>query len=168
METTCVIFDQHATLPFIFLLTFLLSFFITSIRHAYINRLISEIKGSADDRCKEEAALMMCTFLRASPLRFIVKPFIGTLINTLPLNADIRLTTASLEAVGELCLVVRDEILPYADQLMPQVDGQPNPKPTLTLTTLPDDSNPALPLTKKYTYPTPILSPQSTPCTLRG
>ena len=84
-------------------------------------RLISEIKGSADDRCKEEAALMMCTFLRASPLRFIVKPFIGTLINTLPLNADIRLTTASLEAVGELCLVVRDEILPYADQLMPQI-----------------------------------------------
>ena len=86
-------------------------------------RLISEIKGSSDERCKEEAALMMCNFLRASPLRLIVKPFIGTLVNTLPLNVDIRLTTASLEAMGELCMVVREDILPYADQLMPQIIG---------------------------------------------
>jgi Domain of unknown function (DUF3385) len=84
-------------------------------------RLISEIRGSADDRSKEEAALMMCNFLRASSLHSLVKPFIGTLIRTLPLNADIRLTTASLEAVGELCIVVREEILPYGDLLMPQI-----------------------------------------------
>ena len=84
-------------------------------------RLISEIRGSADDRSKEEAALMICNFLRASPLHSIVKPFVGTLIRTLPLNADIRLTTASLEAVGELCMVVRDDILPYGDQLLPQI-----------------------------------------------
>ena len=84
-------------------------------------RLISEIKGAADDRSKEEAALMMCNFLRASSLHSIVKPFIGTLIKTLPLNADIRLTTASLEAVGELCMVVREEILPYGDLLLPQI-----------------------------------------------
>jgi hypothetical protein len=36
-------------------------------------------------------------------------------------NADIRLTTASLEAVGELCMVVREEILPYVAQLLPQI-----------------------------------------------
>jgi hypothetical protein len=84
-------------------------------------RLISEIRGSADDRSKEEAALMICNFLRASSLNAIVKPFIGTLIKTLPLNADIRLTTASLEAIGELCMVVREDILPYGDQLLPQI-----------------------------------------------
>jgi Domain of unknown function (DUF3385) len=84
-------------------------------------RLISEIRGSADDRSKEEAALMMCNFLRASSLHSIVRPFIGTLIRTLPLSADIRLTTASLEAVGELCMVVREEILPFGDQLLPQI-----------------------------------------------
>ena len=84
-------------------------------------RLISEIRGSADDRSKEEAALMICNFLRASPLQSIIKPFVGTLIRTLPLNADIRLTTASLEAVGELCMVVRDDIYPYGDQLLPQI-----------------------------------------------
>ena len=84
-------------------------------------RLISEIRGSADDRSKEEAALMMCNFLRASPLHSIVKPFVGTLIRTLPLNADIRLTTASLEAIGELCMMVREDVLPYGDQLLPQI-----------------------------------------------
>ena len=64
---------------------------------------------------------MICNFLRASPLQSIIKPFVGTLIRTLPLNADIRLTTASLEAVGELCMVVRDDIYPYGDQLLPQI-----------------------------------------------
>ena len=95
---------------------------------------------------------MMCTFLRASPLRFIVKPFIGTLITTLPLNADIRLTTASLEAVGELCLVVRDEILPYADQLMPQVDTHPSPPLT------PTHPHPYPPSPLRITMPVPILT----------
>eukprot|EP01041_Mallomonas_annulata_P001944 gene1944-3771_t len=81
--------------------------------------LISEIRNSADTRQKEEAALMLCNFLRAPSLHRIVKPFMGTLIKSLPISSDVRLTTAGLEALGELCMVMRQETMPFTDQLLP-------------------------------------------------
>lgn len=84
-------------------------------------RLISEIKNSNDNRLKEEATLMMCTFLRAGPLQSIVRPFMSTIICVLPLKGDVRLTTAGLEAVGELCMVLRQEMFPFIEQLLPVI-----------------------------------------------
>ena len=49
---------------------------------------------------------MVSRFLRAAPLHPIARPYIGTLIRLLPLHAtDVRLTTAALECVGEICKV---------------------------------------------------------------
>ena len=92
-------------------------------------RLISEINNSSDHRLKEEATLMLCTFMRSLPLQGIMKPFLGVLIRTFPLTSplhgeeqtNVRLTTAGLEAVGELCKVMRQGVLPYAGQLLPAI-----------------------------------------------
>ena len=35
------------------------------------------------------------------------------------LDHDIRLTTASLECLGEICKVMRQDMCPYFDQLLP-------------------------------------------------
>ena len=86
-------------------------------------RSIAEILNSADARLKEEAALLVCTFVRGAPLlHVVVRPFVSTLLSTLPLHgSDVRLVTASLEAIGELCLVMHQDILPFSDRLLPIV-----------------------------------------------
>jgi len=89
-------------------------------------RLISEIKNSSDNRLKQEATQMMCTFLRSMPVQSIIKPFVPVLIRTLPLGTqaafvDVRLATSGLEAIGELCKVMRQDVLPFAEQLLPVI-----------------------------------------------
>ena len=84
-------------------------------------RLIAEIKNSCDNRLKEEATLMLCTFLRAGPLQTVVRPFMSATVRALPLKGDVRLTTAGLEAAGELCVVLRQDMLQYSDQLLPVI-----------------------------------------------
>ena len=83
--------------------------------------LISEIRNGSDIRFREESVLMLCSFLKSPPLHRIVRVFMGTIIYSLPFPADVRLTTASLQALGELCVVMRQDILPFADHLMPIV-----------------------------------------------
>lgn len=90
-----------------------------------LTTLISELNKTSDNRLKEEAALLVCNFMRAMSFQPIVKAFLGkpssihttltriltnlspgTLIRSLPLESrDVRLTSAALEAVGEICLV---------------------------------------------------------------
>ncbi len=41
-----------------------------------------------------------------------------TLIATLPLRSDVRTTTAELEAMDELGIVLQHEMLPYVDPLL--------------------------------------------------
>jgi len=43
----------------------------------------------------------------------------STLIVSLPISGDVRLVTASLEAIGDLCMVMRLDILPFMHQLLP-------------------------------------------------
>ena len=89
-------------------------------------RLISEIKNSSENRLKEEATLLLCTFMRSMPLQNLIKPFMPLLIRTFPMadnaaSTDVRLATAGLEAIGELCKVMRQDVLPFADQLLPVI-----------------------------------------------
>jgi phosphatidylinositol kinase/protein kinase (PI-3 family) len=81
--------------------------------------LISEIRNSSDSRLREESVLMLCNFLRAQPLQRVVRVFMGTIIFSLPFTTDVRLTTASLQALGELCVVMRQDIASFADHLLP-------------------------------------------------
>lgn len=85
-------------------------------------RLTSEMKNAADNRLREEATLMLSRFLQATALHSIAKPYVGTLIRLLPLHGkDVRLTTAALECIGEICKVMKQDITPYSDQLMPLI-----------------------------------------------
>jgi len=81
--------------------------------------LISEMKNCPDFRTIEEAAMMLCNFLKLSKFHVLVRPFMVTLIGTLPLQSDFRATTAALEALGELSIVLQNDILPYVDSLLP-------------------------------------------------
>jgi FKBP12-rapamycin complex-associated protein len=88
--------------------------------------LIGQLTCSAesDHRTKEEATLLLCHFLRASSLQPVVKSYMVTLIRSIlppperEKEGDVRLTNAGLEAIGELCMVMRTEVLPYGDQLL--------------------------------------------------
>jgi len=89
-----------------------------SLRHMLM-RIISEIKSSPDNRSKEEAILLLSNFVRCESLQNIVKPFVSTLFGSLPLTGDNRVTTAALEALGEICSVIRQDCLQFADQMIP-------------------------------------------------
>lgn len=85
-------------------------------------RLISEMQSSPDNKTIEEAALMLCTFLKFPSFQNMVRPFMKTLLATLPLRGDARATTAALEALGELAVVLRQDLLPYAEgDLLPLI-----------------------------------------------
>jgi hypothetical protein len=81
-------------------------------------QLINKLRSGFDNRLKEESAIMLCTFLRATPLARLVKVHMGALINSiLPQSSDVRLVDACLEAVGELSMIMREALLPYVDRL---------------------------------------------------
>ncbi|KAJ1444137.1 hypothetical protein B484DRAFT_388966, partial [Ochromonadaceae sp. CCMP2298] len=50
--------------------------------------LIGEMKNSPDCRSIEEAAQLLCSFLKLSKFHVLVKPFMTTIITTLPLRSD--------------------------------------------------------------------------------
>ena len=75
--------------------------------------------------------MMLCSFLRAPPLHRVVRPFMSTLIQSLPISNDVRLTTAALEAMGELCMVMRQDTLPYVDHLLPIIISNMHDKSSL-------------------------------------
>jgi tetratricopeptide (TPR) repeat protein len=81
--------------------------------------LLAQLQTGSDVRLKEEAAYTICAFFRSVPLHRVVTPFVNTLIQTIPLEGDVRLVTASMEALGELCTVMRQHMIPHADHLVP-------------------------------------------------
>jgi len=84
-------------------------------------QLIVELQYQSDVSCKEEATRLLCHFLRADALQRLVRPFMRTIVAALPLHGNARLSTVALEALGELCLVMGEEIIPYFNQLMPLI-----------------------------------------------
>ena len=89
------------------------------------------MKNATDHRQREEAVLMLCNFLRATPLQRIVKAFMSTIVHSLPVSSDVRLATAALEAIGDLCSVMRRNCLPYVNQLLPTIIANMNDKTAL-------------------------------------
>ena len=85
--------------------------------------LIGDMRSSSDNRTKEEATVLLCHFLRAMSLQSLVRSFMVTLIKAVMPTAthDTRLTTAGLEAMGELCMVLRHDISPYVETLLPVI-----------------------------------------------
>jgi hypothetical protein len=86
--------------------------------------LISQIRNSYDMRLKEEATRLLCSFFQAVPLRNIIKGFVGSLISSIVVPMSVmgsRLIRACLEAVGELCMVMREDIVCYIDGMLPMV-----------------------------------------------
>ena len=85
-------------------------------------RLISELQNNPDYRMIEEAATMLCNFMKFNKFHFLVKPVMATILESLPLQAhDVRATTAALETLGELSVVLQGELLPYVDTLLPVI-----------------------------------------------
>lgn len=88
------------------------------MRHTLL-RLLIELQFGRDASSKEEATQLLCHFLRAEPLHFLVRPFIRTVVQSLPVQSNARLAAVALEALGELALVVKEDMTPYLDQLIP-------------------------------------------------
>jgi FKBP12-rapamycin complex-associated protein len=88
-----------------------------------LTRLIAELQLQTDVSGKEEATRMLCEFLKADALRPLVQPLVRALVHALPLYGAVspRLSTAALDAVGELCLVMGVEMAPYSTYLMPVI-----------------------------------------------
>lgn len=84
-------------------------------------RLISEMISVPDYRALEEAASMLCRFLKFSRFHFLVRPVVSKIFDCLPLHGDVRATTAALETVGELATVLQTELMPYTDMVLPIV-----------------------------------------------
>jgi hypothetical protein len=88
----------------------------------HFTRLISELQNNPDFRLIEEAATMICNFMKFPKFHFLVKPVMATILESLPLTGyDVRATTAALETLGELSVVLQSELLPYVDTLLPVI-----------------------------------------------
>jgi FKBP12-rapamycin complex-associated protein len=87
----------------------------------HLLHLISGISYTHDIKQKEECIVMLTSFLAESSLQRIVKPFMHTIVHSLPLRDDVRLATAGLEAMGALCLVMREDMILYVDKLIPVI-----------------------------------------------
>jgi FKBP12-rapamycin complex-associated protein len=84
-------------------------------------RIVSEMQSCPEFKSIEEATLLLSRILRFSSFHSTVKPFVQTLIVSLPLNADVRVVTAALEAFGEMSTVLRVEIVPFIDFMLPVI-----------------------------------------------
>ena len=112
-----------------------------NMRQIFIN-LISQLQHGTIDRLKEETTLLVCAFLRSPALHRVVKPFMSSLVDVLPINNnDVRLTMAGMEALGELCSVMKTNILVHVSKLLPLiimnvVDGSSQRKQEISVRTL--------------------------------
>ena len=81
--------------------------------------LILELQCGGDGGVKEAATRLIIVFLREEALQQLVRPFISSIIDSLPLSDDVpRLVSASLEALGELANVAHE---PWLRQLIPHI-----------------------------------------------
>ena len=106
-----------------------------------LKNIISQLQHGSVDRQKEEATLTLCSFLRETSLHVIVKPFMSTMIDVLPIDRDVRLTMAGMEALGELCVVMKWHILDHVSKVMPIIimnilDGTSQRKQEISVHTL--------------------------------
>ena len=84
--------------------------------------LILELQCGGDGGGKEAATRLIIFFLREEALQQLVRPFISSIIDSLPLSDDVpRLVSASLEALGELADVAHGSIQPWLRQLIPHI-----------------------------------------------
>ncbi|KAL7500860.1 hypothetical protein ACHAWT_010361 [Skeletonema menzelii] len=84
--------------------------------------LILELQCGGDGGGKEAATRLIIVFLREEALQQLVRPFISSIIDSLPLSDDVpRLVSASLEALGELADVAHGSIKPWLRQLIPHI-----------------------------------------------
>ena len=95
-------------------------FVLPPLRQA-LRRLIVELQLQSDTNSKEHAAWLLSEFLRVDALHCLVRPFMRTIVDVLPLRDKARLATVALEALGELCLVMREKMMPYFQRLMPVI-----------------------------------------------
>ena len=61
---------------------------------------------------------MVCNFVKAMPLHQVVKAYLNPIVESLSFGQDARLTTACLEAFGEICMVMRGDSLNNVRKLM--------------------------------------------------
>jgi len=85
--------------------------------------LITELQCSGDIGTRKEAVtrLLIC-FFKANALHRIVHPFLQSIIEVLPLRGGApRVTTAALEALGELAQIDKENLNPWLHQLVPLI-----------------------------------------------
>ena len=94
----------------------------------YLRRMIMDLIvelrcGSESSSAEREAAIRLLTiFLRAEPLKSVINPFLSSIIRSLPLKGTSpRLASVSLEALGELAIVTKDEMVPWVGTLIPYI-----------------------------------------------
>lgn len=85
----------------------------------HLSQIISEMISLPDFRALEEAATMLCRLMKFTKFHFLVKPVMSKVLDCLPLRSDSLATTAALETVGELSLVLNTDLIPYSDKLLP-------------------------------------------------
>jgi FKBP12-rapamycin complex-associated protein len=85
--------------------------------------LITELQCSGNIGTRKEAVtrLLIC-FFKANALHRIVHPFLQSIIEVLPLRGGApRVTTAALEALGELAQIGKENLNPWLHQLVPLI-----------------------------------------------
>ena len=81
-------------------------------------RCSSESSGAG----REAATRLLTIFLRAEALNSIIHPFLSSIIQSLPLKGvSPRLASVTLEALGELAIVTKDEMIPWVGKLIPYI-----------------------------------------------
>jgi len=104
--------------------------------------LVIELRcGGDNDGSREAATKLIIVFLRVEALQRLVRPFISSIIDALPLvNVAPRLMSVSLEALGELANVAHSSLNPWLRQLVPHIleniQDQNSSKQRVSLSTL--------------------------------
>ena len=92
----------------------------------YLKELLYELQCGTDNvRGMEESMHLLTIIFKARGLRRVVSFFISPLIDALPVDKHIspRLSSASLEAVGDLAYLSGDALRPWLDKIIPLVLG---------------------------------------------
>ena len=87
-----------------------------------LSRLISESRNTFDDRVKEETILMISNIVRTMSLYHVIRAYLRSISTSLPFGGnDVSLSIASLDAFGEVCLVMKRDCCDQVAQLLPAV-----------------------------------------------
>ncbi len=112
-----------------------------SLRRVLMDLIIELRCGGDNGGSREAATRLIIVFLRVEALQRLVRPFISSIIDALPLaNVAPRLMSASLEALGELANVAHCSLNPWLRQLVPHIleniQDQNSSKQRVSLSTL--------------------------------